>query len=64
MQQEVNFCTKHTEVSFCCYQDFLTPERAIQEDLVVNKQDLGKDKLFHLNEPFHLINRIDKIQRE
>ena len=31
-------------------------QRAIQEDLVINKQDLVKDKLFHLNEPFQLIN--------
>ena len=46
------------ELSFCCYTiyDFLTPKTAIQEGLVIKKQDLVKDKLFHLNEPFQLIN--------
>ena len=45
-----------TELSFYCYYDFLTSERAIEEDFVINKQDLVKDKLFHLNEHFHPIN--------
>ena len=40
---------------------FLTPKRVIQNDLVINKQDLVKDKLFRLNEPFQLINSRDKI---
>ena len=34
---------------------------AIQEDPVINKQDLVKDQLFHLNEPFQLINSKSKI---
>ena len=37
-------------LSFCCYYDFFTPKRAIQEDLVIDKYDLVKDKLLHLNE--------------
>ena len=40
---------------------FFAPKRAIQEDLVINKQDLVKDKLFHLNEPFQLINNTREI---
>ena len=52
---------KQGGTSFCCYYDFLISERAIQEDLVINKQDLVKDKLFHLNKPFQLINSGDKI---
>ena len=39
-----------TEPSFCCYYDFLTPERAVQEDLVINKHNLVKYKLFHLKD--------------
>ena len=39
-----------TELSFCCCYDIFTPERVIQEDLVISKQDLVKDKLFHLYE--------------
>ena len=62
IQHEVNLC--NTELSFCCYYDFLTPEKAIQEDLVINKQDLVKDKLFHLSEPFQLMNSRDKIKGE
>ena len=50
-----------TELSFCCYDDFITPKRAIQTDLVISKQDLVKDKLFHLNEPFQLINNTTGI---
>ena len=49
------------EVNFCCYYDFLTSKRAIQKDLVINKQDLVKDKLFYFDEPFQLINSRDKI---
>ena len=37
---------------------------AIKKDLVINKRDLVKDKLFHLNEPFQLINSREKVQRE
>ena len=50
----------------CCYTNyyFLAPKKAVQEDLVVNKQDLVNDKLFHLIEPFQPINSRDKIQRE
>ena len=56
-QHEVNFAAS-AELSFCCYYDFLTSERAIQEDLGINEQDLVKDKLFYL---FQLINSMDKI---
>ena len=30
----------------------MAPKRAIQDDFVTNKQDLSKDELFYLNEPF------------
>ena len=33
----------------------------ITEYLVISKQDLVKDKLFHLVEPFQLINSRDQI---
>ena len=33
----------------------------MQEDLVINKEDLVKDKLFHLIESFQPINSRDKI---
>ena len=49
-----------TELSFCCCCDFLIPERAIQDDLVSNKEDLVTDNIFHLNEPFQSINSRDK----
>ena len=43
----------------------IVASQAVLDDLVViNKQDLLKDKLIHLNEPFQLINSKDKIQRE
>ena len=47
----------------CCYTnyDFLAPKKAIQEDLVINKQDLIKDKLCQLIESFQPINSRDKI---
>ena len=48
-----------TELSFCCYYDFRL--MAMQEDPVINKQDSVKDELFHLTEPFQLINSRDKI---
>ena len=32
--------------SLHCYYEFLAPERAIQEDLLINKQDSVKDKFF------------------
>ena len=50
-----------TELSFCCCYDILAPQRAIQDDLVINKQDLVKDKLLLFNAPFQLENRKDKI---
>ena len=60
MTTEVNFCSKHFN---CCYTNnyFLALKKAIQEDLVINKQDLVKDKLFHLIESFQPINSRDKI---
>ena len=41
--------------------NFLTPEWAIKEDLVINKQDLANNKFVHPNEPFQVKNRRDKI---
>ena len=41
--------------------DFLAPKRAFQEDVVINKQHLVKNKLFHLNEHFQLINSMEKV---
>ena len=32
--------------------DLIAPKRVIQDDFVTDKQDLAKDELFHLNEPF------------
>ena len=77
MGHEVNFCSSFnwskgllnfiglasTELSFCCNTsyDFLAPKRAIKEDVVINKQDLIEDNLFHLNEAFQLINSREKI---
>ena len=52
-----------TELSFCCYTnyDVLAHKSAIQEELVINKQDLAEDNLFHLNEAFQLITGGEKI---
>ena len=50
-----------TEFSFRFYYEFLTPERAIQEYIDINKQDLVNNKSSHLNKPFQLINNGDKI---
>ena len=41
IQYEAPFAAS-TGLSFCYYYDFLTPKRAIQEDLVIDKQDFGK----------------------
>ena len=41
IQHETTFAAS-TELLFCYYYDFLTPKRAIQEDLVIDKQDFGK----------------------
>ena len=35
---------------------FSLPKGAIQGDVVINKQDLVKDKSFHLTEPFSADN--------
>ena len=45
----------------CCYTnyDLLAPKKAIQEDLVINTQDVIKDKLLHLIESFQQINSRD-----
>ena len=40
-------------------QTFAANKWVTQEDLIINKQDLVKDKLFHLIEPFQL--RIEGI---
>ena len=66
VQYEVNFAAS-TELSIAASNtnyDFLAPKRVIEESLVINKQGSEKDKLFHLTEPFQLINSKDKIKRE
>ena len=37
------------------------PNRVIGDDYVINKQDLAKDELFHINEACKLINSREHI---
>ena len=50
MTTEVNFCCKHrTSIAAIPIMTFSLPKGyPIQEDLVINKQDLVKDNMFHL----------------
>ena len=54
MQQALN-------LHFAVVTTFSLPKRAIKEDLVINKEDLVRNKLFHNNEPFQPKNRRVKI---